>query len=1041
MLNLTPRVVCLTGEKLPGAARGRDAAAPSGPAGRGARTSLDVSVTVKAGTCIGCGTCAAACASDAITCEWTRRGEFVPSIAGDRCRACGRCLEVCPQSPATLSAEAERICHAPQPSRVGLEGVTCYVAWDRSRDARLRSASGGVVTAVLRRLFEAGRIDTVLHAEPVSAPMGAPHVRAAVSRSPADLETRRSSFYHPVCHADTLKALCGSAQRVAVVGTPCVIRAVRSLWALDPRFVRMPLLTVGLACSHNVTGRYIDFLGRSLGIGPGVPFSANLRNKADIPDANNYNTSLSVDGREVVRMNRFRSLHTHMWRGHWFVPAACHACADFWAPDADVTVKDAWGAWAKDPLGKSLLVVRRADLTELLAATDWLHLEPIATEAVASSQDATVVYKQEHAIDRLRQPAWSRANRASGYTRFRIASMLSSASFARLGYGLTRILMLAVSGRPVRTPPGVDPAADANQLRAERRLAAQLDRALRREHRRRVVCWGTGAMGAEVGRALLGRIDYFVDGSPERTAGHFHGRPVFAPSALECESADDLLILVASLHDEAIRERIESLALTGSPAIVSVAPIRTWARARPWYRRPPRRVAAPRKPARRPALTRERKILVVGGYGYQNAGDEAQLSATLAELRSRFPTHVVKVLTPNPSRTHVDHDRCVVGEAPRLAFYDSDRSPLYDLSSRWRKFRFLARASWLLLQAGLVRRGMPTALVGARRAALLYDLATADLLYFSGGGYLTGKTLSRLWDGSFLLLMARMMGTPSVLAGQTLGLWNSRLTRALARRAFAGASVIATRDNDGSRDAVRDLGLFGPRVMTTCDDALLMPREDWRAIATDALASSGFAPDVVNGPYVVLNAHYWGVNGEDERAALVARLAEALDTLRHLGVPAVVGLPMVPEDAATLTDLERARPDGWFRMLRYDGHFRVARAVIATSRLCVSMKHHPLIFAMGEGVPAISLSRGPYYEQKNIGALGLVGLQDCNVPIDREDFAARFLTAAGRAEAEHESISQQVKHSLGELAARRDAFFDMVERLVPAPRAGRRAVS
>ncbi|NIV36004.1 MAG: hypothetical protein GWN58_43095, partial [Anaerolineae bacterium] len=54
--------------------------------------------------CVGCGTCAdGVCFADAIVLE----GE--QAAIGDACRACGRCVEICPQGAINLSLEHPQV--------------------------------------------------------------------------------------------------------------------------------------------------------------------------------------------------------------------------------------------------------------------------------------------------------------------------------------------------------------------------------------------------------------------------------------------------------------------------------------------------------------------------------------------------------------------------------------------------------------------------------------------------------------------------------------------------------------------------------------------------------------------------------------------------------------------------------------------------------------------------------------------------------------------------------------------------------------------
>ncbi|MCC6164443.1 MAG: polysaccharide pyruvyl transferase family protein [Acidobacteria bacterium] len=569
------------------------------------------------------------------------------------------------------------------------------------------------------------------------------------------------------------------------------------------------------------------------------------------------------------------------------------------------------------------------------------------------------------------------------------------------------------------------PVRSLAPVAVRRRFRRGLRRALNGIDTATVVCWGTGSLAALVADALPGRVTYFVDSDPRRQGVRFGETRVEAPSALARETQGPVLVLIASMYEQQIHEQLASMRLPPGSAIVAVAPILEAARPAPWRRWSVRRSAVR---AERP---REQKILLVGGYGAGNIGDEAQLRCVLEEMRRRCPDFIIEVLTPTPLRTHREHGRCQVSPAPRVAFYDLGTSQLYALSTSAARLRFLLRSWWLLLHAWLVRANVPFALVRPRRMALLHELSTARLVLFVGGGYLTGSTLSRLWDGMFLMRIASVLGVPVALSGQTIGVWNSRFTRRLAAKGLGCADLIATRDADGSAVAVAALSLRRPRTLSTCDDALFMKADIAEDALRAALDASGIDPDVLRTRYVVLNAHFWGVDAT-ERARLLETLQAMLGRLRACGVPAVIGIPMLQSDRDALLALEAMGADGWFRMLRVDEHVDVIRGLIARAHVCVSMKHHPIIFALGEAVPAVSLTRGTYYRQKNEGALALVGMAHCSVDLESQTAVADFDCVYRSTARNREAIAAQIRSALPGLAKRRRAFFDDVESLARA---------
>lgn len=373
------------------------------------------------------------------------------------------------------------------------------------------------------------------------------------------------------------------------------------------------------------------------------------------------------------------------------------------------------------------------------------------------------------------------------------------------------------------------------------------------------------------------------------------------------------------------------------------------------------------------------KILVCGGYGYKNAGDEAQLNASLNLLKKNFPDHMRVVLTHDRQLTHKEHAGCQVFESPREAFYDCNRSGFYWLPKSSSKAIFLFISILIYLNAYLVRSGLPTFLINAKKAALLEELKSSDLLFYSGGGYMTGKTQSRLWDSMFFISIASVLDVPVVLSGQTIGVWNGKFNKRLAKWGLSKARIISVRDPEDSITALKSIGLQEDNILVTCDDALNCSIADIDTVK-ETLSKSGLSEkDQKN--YVVVNIHYWSVKPGEARERLLSRVKLIIDHIVSQG-RSVVLIPMVPGDIETLKDYQQRYSDPSVHLLSYEFDFKVVRGVIAQATLCITMKHHPIIFAIGEKVPVISLAYSDYYEHKNGGALRLFGLQSHNLLFD-----------------------------------------------------------
>ena len=160
---------------------------------------------------------------------------------------------------------------------------------------------------------------------------------------------------------------------------------------------------------------------------------------------------------------------------------------------------------------------------------------------------------------------------------------------------------------------------------------------------------------------------------------------------------------------------------------------------------------------------RIRTILVLGGYGNGNAGDEAQCAETLRLLAERYPRYQVRNLTPDPDYSFTMHPGFAHDYASRVMIFNQRRRfDWYRLGGVTRTAGFLLVSMLVYANAWFVKHGLPVWFINARKAAFLQELSQCSLLFFCGGGYLTGATRSRLWEGALICRLCRVFGHWSI---------------------------------------------------------------------------------------------------------------------------------------------------------------------------------------------------------------------------------------------------------------------------------------
>ena len=345
--------------------------------------------TLKGDLCIGCGICAAICPQNAINMDHNKRNVYSPIIDYNLCINCGECVKYCPNGFERLKGHAAEVAKVSDFRMYGLEKADYYIAYNKNDSERIRSASGGIGTWIIKKMFENDYIDAVVHAEMDCAKTGEIHYISSISKTYDEADKKRRSFYCSISFEKTLKKIVEEdIHRCLLIGTPCVIRAIKFLFNNHKNYKGRKIYTVALACGHNVYGNFVDYLADSLDIQRGIKYYIDLRNKDNISDAGNFkNVFLDINGNEIKSIDRYESEFTDQWRNYSFSMRGCLMCSDFWGAEADVSLKDAWGKWSdEDPLGENIVVVRNKELNNLFINSDDIFIEGLAEDIVKDSE-------------------------------------------------------------------------------------------------------------------------------------------------------------------------------------------------------------------------------------------------------------------------------------------------------------------------------------------------------------------------------------------------------------------------------------------------------------------------------------------------------------------------------------------------------------------------------------------------------------------------------------------------------------------------------
>jgi coenzyme F420 hydrogenase subunit beta len=829
----------------------------------------------------------------------------------------------------------------------------------RSENLAIRGGgqSGGVTTTLLAFAFERHLIDAAVVVRRGSLDRGGVFsAEPYVARSASELQESMGSKYTVCSTLEAIKELDPS-ERFAATLLPCQTVGLRRLiHDSRPQLDDRCRLVIGPFCGLNMEQEAGYALGRAIGIEPDqVVMFANRG--GGFPGKTTFKMA---DGKEHCVD---RTAHRIMYR--MFAPLRCYTCTDYGNELADIVVADCWEQGETGftyPDGAAYVICRTARgkrFVESALDDGCVESLPVDVNARLKAWEPSFYHRKVRAHNRIRH--WARRG----------------VPVPQLDYAL---------------PAPFDASKWADRIEMGSWRLFQHPR-IRDWVLRRWVALAEAPKGS-LPNLIFEDAKFFLfthtyDQFAWRIAtGRFRRYVAWAGGLVPRTARGPLKVAARLARRTAGAAR--GLLLLGM-RVVGLAP------------------------ALRRDDTAPKEAVILGGYGYGNTGDEAQLGANLERWRRVIPRTEVLVLSPDPAYT-ATHHCCRSGSASRTVFFRSDKTPDFSLSARRFLFIFWPTLMRMELNAQLMRAGLSPWFASVREARLLFILQGAEAVHVSGGGFMTGPTRSRLWDTCLLLRVCHRLGTPYFLTGQTLGIFENGADRWLARTALQHAVGISLRDPGESEEELRALGVPATIMSSSVDDALFCRKADDQAVAA-SLAGSGLDPGQ---PYLAVNYHWWGQDEVAQKASS-ERLASVLDGVIAQYGWQVLLVPMVPGDVdaqrSVIGQMTRSA-----RVLIYDFAYPLVRGVLAGAQALISFKHHPLIFAMGEGVPCLSISFQAYYHRKNIGAMANLG-QECFC-VDQDGFFGTTLeTLIAELLADRVGISSSLRARLSQARADQDEFF------------------
>ncbi len=343
----------------------------------------------RSGFCLSCGSCTLDCTVPSELEYVPARGRFEPRTSGVDRGALESLLGVCPGYGYDIATLGEALSdgEAYHPDLGHYDRA--LVTHSNDPEVLARASSGGVMTALAIALLESGEVDGVVCTRFAYGTDG-PIPESTIARERSDLLEAQGSKYCPVDALSALLDARGTDQRLAFIGTPCQVAAIRLWQERDAWFRDHIACTIANFCGGYRDLRHMRAIITRQGVrlddvvafrfrGGGQPGSLRIESRLGAVRTRPYPSYGSDAG------------HPKLHR--------CRLCVDATAELADFACGDAWlDRFLKDGHPWSIVLTRTRWASTFLdrqVESGALTAEPISPEDIRRSQATNLRSKKE----------------------------------------------------------------------------------------------------------------------------------------------------------------------------------------------------------------------------------------------------------------------------------------------------------------------------------------------------------------------------------------------------------------------------------------------------------------------------------------------------------------------------------------------------------------------------------------------------------------------------------------------------------------------
>ncbi len=399
----------------------------------------------------------------------------------------------------------------------------------------------------------------------------------------------------------------------------------------------------------------------------------------------------------------------------------------------------------------------------------------------------------------------------------------------------------------------------------------------------------------------------------------------------------------------------------------------------------------------------QKKIILIGGFGWQDIGDEAMPQTVIINLKKSIPELDIIMLSPNPEYTIAYHKERSIPDiniylreeiwiVRKLKSFDFYPFLLLGkiINHFCRRLIYICRCIYFIIAAKFAgdRIFLP---INKDAKRIIEEIRSAKLIFNNGGGNINSLFPDEMYKQCSMMLAAFALKVPIVVSGQTMGPYTKTIHRWIVKKAINRTEIITFRDLEVSKNRVKEIGVKRPTLLDTADDAISLPfltkedtikmivengGEEWLKIPTEMV----FVLNMNGYRMAMGKAKQDSFSAEVELFAVLGNYFIKKHNAKIIMVPTDYALSS--DDRPLLAEVKRRIENGKTIVIEKEYDAIQLKSLIGFGDFAIGSRYHFLVFAASMAVPFIGLANGIYQKTKLKGLLDLYGLSEYSIEED-----------------------------------------------------------